>query len=82
VLEVGVRPVKKEKPRCKNCGDETTFPKTVDAERETKGWCTACFGTWKKNWRDRSGGGVWLDSRDATTRNPYASRPSHPGNDS
>ena len=73
---------KREKPRCKNCGDETTFPKTVDTERETKGWCTACYGFWKKNHRySRGGGEVWLDSLDSRG-DPYASRPNHPGNDS
>jgi len=34
---------KKIKPRCKNCGDETTFPENCDERRQDRGWCVPCF---------------------------------------
>lgn len=39
---------KPPKPRCKNCGDETTFTKTVQAGRESAGWCVPCYRNWLK----------------------------------
>ncbi len=40
---------KKPKPRCKNCGDETTFPANCDWTRENRGWCVPCFNVWKQH---------------------------------
>ena len=37
---------KKEKPRCQNCGDETTFPNNSDMECSKKGWCVPCYRQW------------------------------------
>ena len=53
--------MRKEKPKCKNCGDETTFPRTCDMEREQKGWCVPCYSYWKKNRIPTTHGEVWLD---------------------
>lgn len=37
----------KPNPRCRNCGDETTFAtsgdRTPDYERESLGWCRRCW---------------------------------------
>lgn len=60
----------KEKPRCKNCGDETTFPKTAVAGRVTKGWCVPCYTTWFK-YAPRNGGEHWTDEKDMYRRDPF-----------
>lgn len=39
---------KPPKPRCKNCGDETTFPTTAQPGRESAGWCVPCYRNWLK----------------------------------
>lgn len=31
--------MKKAKPTCKNCGDETSFPANAVGGREKKQWC-------------------------------------------
>ncbi len=53
----------KPKPRCKNCGDETTFPSTADAGRLTRGWCVECYRQWRATYRvDRLGREEWKDT--------------------
>lgn len=67
--------MKKPKPRCENCGDVTVFPRTVDMEREKKGWCVPCFTYWKKNRRESSDGTeYWADQPSMYRRTPYTSR--------
>lgn len=40
---------KKEKPRCKNCGDETVFPSNTDGARLRLGWCVPCWRQAKRH---------------------------------
>jgi len=37
------------KPRCRNCGDETSFGNRSDGERETLGFCIPCHRMWESN---------------------------------
>jgi len=62
---------KKTKPRCKNCGAETTFPANADWERESFGWCPGCYKTWKKNQAERPD----TPPRSIYERKPFSSRP-------
>ncbi len=51
---------KKTRP-CKNCGDDTIFPTTVDAERDSKGWCVPCYRHWLNHRRVKDGREFWID---------------------
>ena len=67
--------MKKEKPRCKNCNDKTTFPANVGWEREQIGWCVPCFQYRKKNLRVGNNGKEYWRERTIADRTPYDSRP-------
>ncbi len=65
---------KKEKPRCKNCGDETTFPSNSNGERAQKGWCVPCYTQWFK-FAPHHTAKAWSEPRGLYGRTPYSSRP-------
>jgi len=67
--------MKKEKPKCKNCGDETTFRSNCDFEREKEGWCVSCFQFRKGNLRTRHSGEEFWKERTIADSTPYDSRP-------
>lgn len=48
----------KPKPRCKNCGDETTFGATAKPQRIGLQWCVPCFTQWE---RCQTSNGGWCD---------------------
>ena len=50
-----------DKPRCKNCGDETRFPANSTGPREKLGWCVPCYRQAEKMATHSEGArsGVW-----------------------
>ncbi len=64
---------KKQKPLCKNCGDETTFPASAVGDRVHKGWCVSCFTTWKKFGPKRPDQ-AWREPLGLHARRPFDSR--------
>lgn len=66
----------KPKPRCKNCGDETSFPANADHERSKLGWCVPCYTTWRKLGPGRKyGPGENTDNEWKEPHNIYDKRP-------
>lgn len=71
---------KKEKPRCKNCGDKTVFGSNCPGDRSHKGWCVPCYTQWKRY--SRQGGEYWVEPQLYRSRDAYAGRGTHPSKDS
>lgn len=40
--------MKKQSPRCENCGDETRFHGNSDGLRVKAGWCNNCYDRFRK----------------------------------
>lgn len=52
-----------KKPRCVNCGDETSLGNAV-GERQSLGYCLPCYRQWSSASVNRSTGEVrWADER-------------------
>lgn len=70
---------KKQKLRCKNCGDETIFPANADFERSKKGWCVSCYKQWFKYGQDVESYDPdhgWKETRNLYGKTSYDSRAS------
>lgn len=73
--------LKKEKPRCKNCGDETNFSgENAHPERLKMEWCVPCFKQHEKKVefeRPLLDGRTefWKDDREIYRKTPYDGRP-------
>lgn len=61
--------MKKPKPRCKSCNDETSFPSNCNGMREKLEWCVSCFRV------SRGGRGANERQRTIADGTPYDSRP-------
>jgi hypothetical protein len=72
----------KTKPRCKNCGDETSFPANSVGDRAHREWCVHCYRQYTTQRVVASDGSVYWKNNSLYKRNRFDAHGNHPSTDS